>query len=949
MQQRLRSEVRFDGAARAMYASDASHYRQVPIGVVVPENAEEVEIAIEICRQHDVPILMRGAGTSLAGQCCNVAVILDVSRHLNHIVEINPQRRTARVQPGVILDNLRSVAEKHGLTFGPDPSTHAYCTMGGMIGNNACGVHSVMAGRTSDNVEQLDILTYGGLHMKVGATSPDQLHQFIAKGDEPGKIYRALAGLRDKYAEFVRREYPQIPRRVSGFNLDELLPENGFNVARALVGSEGTCVTILEATVRLVPSPPVRTLVLAGYPTIGSAADDVMEVMRFGPTGLEGTADSLVENMRAKGLEAEGTRLLPPGRCWLLIEFGGDNREQANDRARALISELEGRAHPPAIRLIDDPIAARTVWGARESAVGASARLADGSDTQPGWEDAAVPPEQLGDYLHDFQKLLDQFHYRATIYGHFGQGCIHSRIDFDLKSENGIARYRSFIEQAADLVVRYGGSLSGEHGDGQSRAELLPKMYGPELLQAFREFKTIWDPKGKMNPGKVVDPFRLDENLRFGADYQLPRVDTHFQFPSDDGNFARATARCIGVGKCRREHTGLMCPSFMATHEEQHATRGRARLLTEMLEGNVERGWQDSHIKEALDLCLACKGCKRDCPAGVDLATYKAEFLAHHYTGRLRPRHAYAFGLIHWQARVAAMMPRFVNFLSQTRPIATLAKAIAGIAPQRQIPTFAPMTFKRWFARRNNPNPEAPPVLLWTDTFSNYFNPQIAQAAVVVLESAGFNVIVPKRHLCCGRPLYDFGMLSLAKRLLTKTLKNLEPHLSNGLPVVGLEPSCVAVFRDELINLLPNDPVARLLHENTHTLAEFLEKYAPEFQPPEMNRKALYHGHCHHKAIMGTSADVALLRRMGMDVDLPDTGCCGMAGSFGFEKKNYDISVQIGERVLLPAVENCDDQTLIISDGFSCREQVSQCTGRQAMHLAEVLQLALAESAPHGQ
>ena len=561
-----------------------------------------------------------------------------------------------------------------------------------------------------------------------------------------------------------------------------------------------------------------------------------------------------------------------------------------------------------------------------------------------GWEDSAVAPEKLGAYLRDLNKLMTGYGYRSAMYGHFGHGCVHMRINFDVQSEPGIARFRKFVEEAADLVVSYGGSLSGEHGDGQSRAELLPKMFGPELVQAFREFKALWDPDWRMNPGKVVEPYRLDENLRLGAGYRPWEPQTHFQFPEDHGSLASATLRCVGVGKCRRDEGGVMCPSFRVTRDEEHSTRGRAHLLWEMTKGDViQDGWHDERVKDSLDLCLACKGCKSDCPVGVDVATYKAEFLSHYYAGRRRPRSAYAFGNIDLWARLASNAPGLVNLTTQLPFLRDIAKLVAGMPRERRIPAFAPQTFRDWFRRRTPGNDAGPPVLLWPDTFNNYFLPDTASAAVEVLEAAGFQVFLPAGSLCCGRPLYDWGMLDRAKSLLLEILDVLEPEIGQGTPLVVLEPSCAAVFRDELLNLFPQDERARALSQQTFLLSEFLEKKAKKFTLPKLARRALVHGHCHHKSIMKMTDEDAVLRRMGIDFQAPAPGCCGMAGAFGFEQDKYDVSVAVGELELLPAVRSASPETLIIADGFSCREQIAQCTDRHALHLADVIRTALQE------
>ena len=941
LRRNVRGEVRFDDGTRALYATDGSNYRQVPIGVVCPADSADVLAAITLCREFGAPLLCRGGGTSLAGQCCNVAVILDFSRHMNRILEIDPTRCIARVQPGVVLDNLRNAAEKYNLTFGPDPATHDRCTIGGMVGNNSCGVHSVMAGKTDENVESLEILTYDGVRMNVGRTSADDLQRVIDSGGRRGEIYRSIRDISTRYAGPIRNRFPKIPRRVSGYNLNYLLPEHGFDVARALVGSEGTCVTVLEATCRLVASPPERVLLVVAYPDVFQCADHVPEILSHKPIGLEGFDDLLAYYTRRKGINVEGMSLLPEGGGWLLVEFGGQTAAEAESHARGLMDTLSRGATPPKMCLLTDRKQARLVWDVREASLGVTSHVPGEPLNWEGWEDAAVAPDKLGGYLRDLRKMMAAFDYKGSLYGHFGDGCVHTRLNFDLQSKDGIAKYRRFMEEAADLVISYGGSLSGEHGDGQSRAELLPKMFGPELMEAFREFKSAWDPDWKMNPGKLIEPNKLDEDLRLGANYTPWEPETHFQFPEDHGSLASATLRCVGVGKCRREEGGVMCPSYRATREEEHSTRGRAHLLWEMTQGEVIRdGWRSEEVKRSLDLCLACKGCKSDCPVSVDVATYKAEFFSHYYEGRIRPRSAYAFGNIDLWAQVASRVPGLVNLATQLPVVSEIAKMASGMPLERRIPAFAPETFKQWFRRRPR-KLDGPPVLLWADTFNNYFLPHTAQAAVDVLESAGFRVVVPQAHLCCGRPLYDFGMLDRAERLLLQVLDELMPEIEAEVPIVGLEPSCVAVFRDELVNLFPHDERARALSKQTFLLSEFLELHAKDFQLPRFVRKAVLHGHCHHKSIMKMTAEESVLRRVGIDFASPAPGCCGMAGSFGFEHDKYEVSSAIGELELLPAVREAPLDSLIIADGFSCREQIAQGTDRHALHLAEVLQIAI--------
>ena len=943
LRRHIRGDVRFDNGSRALYATDGSNYRQVPIGVVLPRDVEDVIATVALAREFGAPILCRGGGTSLAGQCSNVAVVMDMSKYLNRIIEIDPEHQIARVQPGVVLDDLRNAAEKHHLTFGPDPATHDRCTLGGMIGNNSCGVHSVMAGKTDDNIEELDILTYDGLRMKVGATNGEELERITREPGRRGAIYSKLAAIASVHGDQVRKRYPKIPRRVSGYNLNYLLPESGFQVARALVGSEGTCVTVLEATCRLVKSPPFRTLAVVAYPDISICGDHVPEVMSYGPIGLEGIDELLVEFTRRKNLNPEGLALLPPGNGWLLAEFGGDTQKEADERAGRMVARLQKGSNPPKIRLYENRREAKKVWEVRESSLGASSHVPGEPLTWEGWEDSAVPPERLGSYLRDLRKLMNAYRYSGVLYGHFGHACIHTRISFDLESAAGIRKFRSFMEEAADLVVRYGGSLSGEHGDGLARSELLPKMFGPELIDAFRQFKTAWDPDGKMNPGNLVEPHRMDENLRLGADYKPWAPATHFHYQEDHGSLARATLRCVGVGKCRRSEGGIMCPSYRVTHEEEHSTRGRAHLLWEMTQREIiTEGWQDEHVKDSLDLCLSCKGCKSDCPVGVDVATYKSEFLSHYYERRRRPVSAYAFGYIDLWARLASYAPGLANLTTQLPFFSDIAKLLTGMPLERRIPAFAPETFKDWFGGRKPANPGGPPVLLWADTFNNYFLPHTAIAAVEVLEAAGCEVLVLTESLCCGRPLYDFGMLSRAKDLLRLSLDTLAPYLEEQVPIVVLEPSCAAVFRDELLNLFPRDQRVERLSEQTYLLSEFLTKRAPDFELPRLERKAILHGHCHHKSIMKMNEEEAVLRKMRVDFAQPAPGCCGMAGSFGFEKDKYNVSLQVAELELLPALRRAPADTLIIADGFSCREQIAQCTNRHGLHLAEVIQMALA-------
>ena len=942
----VRGEVRFSAGDRALYSTDASNYRQIPIGVVVPRDAEDVENAIAICRRFGAPIVARGGATDLAGATCNAAVVLDFSKYMNRVLDIDWDARVARVQPGTVLDDLRSAAEARHLTFGPDPATHNRNTLGGMIGNNSCGMHAQMAGKVEENTVALEVLTYDGQRMWVGETPEPELERIIAAGGRRGEIYARLRGIRDRYADMIRARFPKIPRLVSGYPLHQLLPEHGFNVGRALVGTENTCVTVLEAKLRLVHSPPARTLVVFGFADIFTAADHVAFCNTHGPIALEGIDSSMFTYMHDKGMSTSGRAMFPDGNAWLVVEFGGETEKEADGRADSLIAAFSKRSTKPSSKRFDDPAQERLLWQIRESGLGATSKIPHDPNFYPGWEDSAVAPEDVGNYLRDLQKLLDEYGYTASLYGHFGQGCVHCSIDFDLYTQPGIDRWKRFLNDAAHCVTSYGGSLSGEHGDGQARGALLPIMFGDELVEAFREFKSVWDPAGKMNPGKVVDAYPVDENLRWGTHYHPWDPPTHFAFPNDDGSFAYAANRCVGTGKCRKHDGGTMCPSYMATRDEKHSTRGRARLLFEMLEGNpLRNGWRNEAVKDALDLCLACKGCRAECPVSVDMATYKSEFLSHYYAGHRRPRSAYAFGLMYWWARAASHVPRVANFLTHAPGIRDVLKRAADVAPQREIPRFATRTFRDWFAHRPKRNVGRPRVLLWPDTWNNHFHPGTAQAAVEVLEAAGFQVTIPRVSLCCGRPLYDYGMLGVAKKLLREIVTTLRDEIREGVPLVGLEPSCVSVFRDELVNLLHESPDAERLSKQSYLLSEFLVAHADNFAPPPLAAKALVHGHCHHKSVLRFDDEEELIKRMGLQYTVLDAGCCGMAGGFGFEKgAHYDVSIKCAERVLLPAVRDADRDTLLVADGFSCREQIAQTTDRRAVHLADVLKLALDRS-----
>ncbi|HSU38728.1 MAG TPA: FAD-linked oxidase C-terminal domain-containing protein, partial [Polyangiaceae bacterium] len=759
-------------------------------------------------------------------------------------------------------------------------------------------------------------------------TPPDKLEAIIRGGGRRGEVYAALKALVERYGDHIRRTFPELERRVSGYTLDALLPENGFHVARALVGSESTLVTILQATLHLVPAPRARTVVMLGFESIDVGAHCGLEVLNFSPTACEGIDRLLFQYVKQKGDENASLALLPRGDAFVLAEFGGESRAESDELARRMMDHVKtlGAIAPVDMKLYDDPQQEEMIWAVREGGLGSTAWVPGQPDMWPGWEDSAVPTAHVPEYLRELRALFDRFDYHPALYGHFGQGCVHCRVGFDLYTATGIANYRRFAREAVELVKKFGGVASGEHGDGQARGELLPSLFGAETMEAFTAFKRIWDPQNRMNTGKVINlegaPLGITDKMRLGTDYEPPQPETHFRYPSDRGSFARAALRCVGVGTCRREGGGTMCPSYMVTREERHSTRGRARLLFEMLNGEVlEDGWKSEAVKEALDLCLSCKGCKGDCPVNVDMATYKSEFLSHYYERRLRPRHAYAFGWIHNWSRLFSLAPTLVNLCMRLPVLGSIVKFLGGVEQRRTIPAFAPKRFKTWFRERGVKNADSPAVVLFPDTFTDFFHTDIAIAATRVLEDAGFRVLVPMDDVCCGRPLYDYGFHELAKRRWDGVLRVLRPYYRADVPIVVLEPSCWAAFKDELTNLLPNDEDAKRLHRNILTISEFLRSHAQHYVLPKISRKALVQGHCHQKALDQLNdkeigrlfAEKHVYDAMGIEHREPDTGCCGMAGSFGYEGENdhYEVSVACGERALLPLVRQAGDDELV--------------------------------------
>jgi FAD/FMN-containing dehydrogenase/Fe-S oxidoreductase len=894
------AEVDVSTRRRAEYSSDASNYRVVPAGVAFPRHADEVAAALAVCRAHGVPVTARGAGTSIAGNAVGAGLVLDFSRHLNRVLTVDPEASTATVEPGAVLDAITAAAAPHGLRFGPDPSTHARATIGGSLGNNACGSRALAYGRTADNVVALDALAGDGSRIDGVPSSVDAL-------------------VRSRLA-LIRTEFGRFTRQASGYSLEHLLPENGPDLAKFLVGTEGTLAVITQATVRLVAAPRFTALTALGYPDLASAADAAPGLLSHRPVALEGLDARLADVVRARrGVVPD----LPRGGAWLFAETAGDTSAEAVAATHALIADAG---------CLDSVVvtgaAAGAAWRMREDGAGLAGRTPAGSPAWPGWEDAAVPPEKLGAYLREFAALMRQHGVDGLAYGHFGDGCVHARIDFPLASRPHVLR--AFVVDAARLVGGYGGSMSGEHGDGRARGELLPYMYTSAAIETFAAIKHAFDPEDLLNPGVIVRPVPLDADLRVPA--ARPLTQLGFAYPHDGGDLSTAVHRCVGVGKCRADTGGVMCPSYLATGDEKDSTRGRARVLQEMANGSLVRGWDSPELAESLDLCLSCKGCSSDCPAGVDVATYKAEVLFQRYRRRPRPAAHYALGWLPRWARLASHAPRLSNAALRRRTLATIAKRLGGIDPRRPLPEFAPQTFRAWFADR----PSAPgrPVLLWVDTFTDHFTPTVGQAAVRVLERAGYAVSITGKPVCCGLTWISTGQLDGARRQLRRSLDALAEH--DRVPIVGLEPSCTAVLRSDLAELLPGDPRAARVQAATTTLAELL-RVTDGWAPPRLDGvRGVAQPHCHHHAVLGWDADAALLRDSGADIHAVG-GCCGLAGNFGVERGHYDVSVAVAETALLPAVRAAGGDAVVLADGFSCRTQLDQLAGRRAIHLAELL------------
>lgn len=919
---------------RSEYSTDASNYRVLPTAVAFPRDADEVAAALRVARTHGVPLTARGAGTSCAGNAVGTGLVLDFSRHMNKVLSIDPEARTAVVQPGVIMAALQDAAAPYGLRFGPDPSTWTRATIGGMIGNNACGPHAVAWGRTADNVLALDLIDGTGRTITAD-TGVEQI---------PGLQELIRANL-----AVIRTGFGRFKRQVSGYSLEHLLPENGANLARMLVGTEGTLGVITAATVQLVELPEKPVLAVLGYPSMAEAADAVPALLAHDPLAIEGIDAQLVDVVRrAKG--ADAVPELPAGAGWLLVEMGG---EDALARAHALAADAgttELVIHPAGPE-------ASALWKIRADGAGLGGRTPSGNQAWPGWEDAAVPPENLGAYLRDFEALMATHELEGLLYGHFGDGCVHVRLDFPFDQDGGAAKARAFLEEAAEVAVRHGGSLSGEHGDGRARSELLDRMYSPGALELMGKVKALFDPENRLNPGVLVSPELgnpasgiepLDANLR--RPQAKPTGHVGFSFGHDGDDLTNAVHRCTGVAKCRAAGAagGFMCPSYKATKDEKDVTRARARVLQEVTAGSLS--WGSPEVKESLDLCLSCKACSSDCPAGVDMAKYKAEVTHRAYKGKLRPRTHYLLGWLPRWGTIIRKVPgaaHLVNVATRWRGLEKAILAGGGMDSRRSFVRFETDPLAPWWKRRGGTTPDASatgglrkPVLVWADSFSQSLDSGPAKALIELLDSAGYDVLLAPDDACCGLTWISTGQLDGAKKKLTHLLGVLGPMAVNGIPIVGVEPSCTAVLRDDLPDLLPDDPRAKAVAANTFTLAELLTdpRFGPDdgWTPPDLTGVDIVaQPHCHHYSIMGWGADSKLLARTGATVT-ELTGCCGLAGNFGMEAGHYDVSVAVAETALLPALEGAPD-AVYLADGFSCRTQAEQLAGRNGIHLAELL------------
>ena len=1018
-------EVRFDDYSRVLYSTDASIFQIEPIGVVIPRNREDVIAGMEVARRHRVPVLPRGGGTSLAGQAIGRAVLFDFSKYMNRVLDVNVEERRVRVQPGVVLEELNRLLRPHNLFFPPDPATAARCNIGGMIGNNSSGSRSIVYGKTIDYVHRLRLLLATGEEMETGPLSRDEFESKLdANGKQSRDSYGATTGVgitqnsqsREAliYSEALRlasenrdeidRRFPKILRRVGGYNLDSLLNKDAINLSRLITGSEGTLAVITEAEINLAPRPKATVLMVAHFRELMEALEATQVILGTGPSAVELLDRVVIELTR--GTQEYSRRMTfvegDPS-ALLLIEYSGENSSELAARMDQAEAKLRRAGLGYAFLKAVDAAAQSNVWKVRNAGQGLLLGMV--GDTKPATfvEDTAVAPEKLPAYIARFQQIVKDHGTTACLYAHASVGCLHIRPLIDLKQKSEREKMRSIAEAVSELVLEFGGALSGEHGDGLVRSPFNEKMFGPQLYQAFRELKRAFDPEGRMNPGKIVDavPLRenMAENLRVkppdgarekvraatGAAFDIHN--TRFDF-SRQGGFAGAVEMCSGVGACRKRTEGTMCPSYMATGEEEHSTRGRAVLLQSVLSGRLPaQELTSARMFQALDLCLECKGCKGECPANVDMAKLKYEFLAHYHEKHGVPLRARLFGEVARMNEAASHFTTLYNWTLKNGLVREAMERLLGIDHRRPLPPLAEERFSQWFARRSRAgfgqisrqgsassghgfsraakhsevsaasSPEGismeshhapdPPVGLFVDTFTEFHYPAVGIAATRVLEALGYHVY-PLAAKCCGRPLISKGLLDRAVENARANVGILGKAIAEGMPIVGLEPSCLLTFRDEYPDLLPGAEAKRVA-QNTFLLEEFLN---PERQHPNtaytlnpLPRRALFHGHCHLKALIGSEPSLRLLRSVpGLQVEEVDSGCCGMAGSFGFEKEHYDVSMIIAERRLAPAVRAMPEDALVVASGVSCRQQILHTTGRQPLHPAEVLAHSLIAS-----
>ncbi|WP_425308438.1 FAD-binding and (Fe-S)-binding domain-containing protein [Ammonicoccus fulvus] len=899
---------------RALYSTDASLYRVVPEAVAFPESVTELEQVVRSAFEKRTPVTSRGAGTSCAGNAVGPGLVVDLRRHLHHVLEVDPAARTARVESGVVQSELQKVARPHGLRFGPDPSTSNRCTIGGMIGNNACGPRALGYGRSADNVVSLDVLLGNGERLRV--TSGERTES---------PTLAALEKLVGENLALIRTEFGQFGRQVSGYSLEHLLPENGFDVAKFLAGTEGTLAVILEATVRLVADAPFKTMIALGYATMADAADDSPAILRHSPTAAEGL-DRRIVDVVARKLGEKAVPRLPEGDGWVFVELVDDDEVRLSERARALLGETSHIGG----WIVTDPAEVSALWKIRADGAG----LAGVSLERPayaGWEDAAVPPEKLGAYLRDFDALMTKHGVTGLPYGHFGDGCVHCRIDFPLDGPDGPGAYRRFVEEAADLVAGYGGSMSGEHGDGRARSALLPRMYSQEAIALMGRVKDLFDPENHLNPGVLVDPRPVEADLRVPAVRRAPLRRTHPEF-------VEAVHQCSGVGKCLADEGGsgqVMCPSYRATGDEKDSTRGRSRALQEMVNGGLVSGWDSPEVAEALDLCLSCKGCARDCPTGIDMAAYKSIVTDERYKGKLRPISHYSLGwLPRWGRLISGLgVGPLLNLVFRVPVLGSLLKRTAGVDVRRSLPRFATGSNKKKAAPVVT---TGKPVAIWLDSFSDCFEFSGIKPLMEVLVAAGYAPRFIDEKACCGLTWISTGQRDGARRQLKAALDVLHPIVQAGVPIVGVEPSCTAVWRSDAAELLPRDPRVREVAAGVKTLAELLGE-TEGWQAPDLSGETVVaQPHCHHASVLGWAADAALLKQSGAKVTTVG-GCCGLAGNFGVEQGHYEVSVAVAENDLLPAIRAAGPDAVVLADGFSCRLQVEQLEGRAAVTLAQLL------------